>query len=419
MGEGFGPFGFVGKVTEGFNQGVDRQRQDNQREAELQANRDTKIFEALANSDDPEVRSAAVTGLLTGNHPARAFDKFFGKVGEHPAHEQIRSLLGAGHEGLPGAQEGARRTAKATTQGRDEGVFAGADSANVPLTPDQRTQTFMGMHGAAQARPKFSKGTLFFADGTSAAGFADEVNRAYYDDDNNQRTDVIRFSASGSIPSAGGFTGRNITGGDAPTVKSFREQFPQYASHVAGRRDNDVVTFRQNKDGTLDTITVTEAPPGPPGVVPNIYPTANGPVGVGRAGVEVPLPKSIQGAGRATTQPEKLNGLRQAAASILQGIRAEPKAQGLLGVDPTDLEAWRKERDAAAVVAGFRNWDDLQTQIGAASRGVGEATPPPRAPEQGAAPGGGGPPAAPGGGGRGAAGGRDPVVDSILKELGR
>jgi hypothetical protein len=81
--------GFTGRKAE--------YEQENLRQAELANAREAKIYEALVNSPDPEIRSMAVTGLLDSAKPSKRKGGFRGWLGEmeaNPALGRIKDLLG-------------------------------------------------------------------------------------------------------------------------------------------------------------------------------------------------------------------------------------------------------------------------------------------------------------------------------------
>lgn len=397
----FGPSSFIGDLTGGFNTESGRVREENTRRAELDAARDEKLFTALANADDDEIRAAAVTGLLTGNHPARGFDKFFGKVGTHPAYDQIKGLVGQGRQAFLGATERARRTAEVTRSGNISGAFSGLDESGVIMTPEQRTRAGMGMVGGAQPVQKMVRGTLVFTDGTSAAGFADEVNGIYQDDDGNQRRDIARFVPSGNLTSGGG----SPTAGGAwnkMTAGQYKQQFGE-SPLLANVPDGTLVQVRVGPDGKAKGDPVlTQGPPASFSFIPTpegIF------AGNNRAG-SVRMAGGGAGVQRPATPAANVNALRAAEQSILR-LHPQPKPiHPAIPVSAKDMAIWRAVVDAEAVKYGYQDFADLQAQIGTAVQGVGVATPQP-------------PPAPPAGRGRTApAKPRDPVVDGILKELG-
>lgn len=410
----FGPSQFVGDLVGGFRTGADSIRQTNERDAALQAERDNKLFDALANSDDPDIRAAAVTGLITGNHPARALDKFFGKVGQHPAYEQIKGLVQNGHAPFPGATEQEVRSTAAKTTG----VFRGAEQAKIPLSDQDKTDVFRSMHGAARRSVNRVPIIMTHEDGSEEAGSFDPSDGSYWDQNESQVWDVKGYRRATPNPTAAG--GRNVTGNSALTPEQFRAQYPEFASSVASAQSGDVVSFRLGPDNKPSMITVSNKPPGAAEPVPNIYPGPQGPVGIGRGGREVQLPPSIRGTGRAASPTEHLTALRGIMAGILQLV---PNPKGLAGLPPSarEVAATRGARDAEAVKHGFKDFTDLEGQIGAAGGDVGSATPPP--PTVGASPPpAGGPPRVappPGPQGKKKPASRDPVVDAILQQLGR
>jgi hypothetical protein len=81
--------GFTGRKSE--------VEQENLRQAELANAREAKIYEALVNSPDPEIRTMAVTGLLDSAKPGKRKSGLRGWIGEmeaNPALGRIKDLIG-------------------------------------------------------------------------------------------------------------------------------------------------------------------------------------------------------------------------------------------------------------------------------------------------------------------------------------
>jgi len=88
--------GYVEGLLGGF---MGRKREvetENIRQAELANAREAKVYEALINSPDDEIRTAAITGLLTTTQkPQRAggLRGWIGEMAANPAYEKIRGLV--------------------------------------------------------------------------------------------------------------------------------------------------------------------------------------------------------------------------------------------------------------------------------------------------------------------------------------
>lgn len=412
MAFGMMPFA-TGDFTSGFNEETTAIRQENTRRAEVQAARDLKIFEALANADDPDVRAAAVTGLLTNNHPARGLDKFFEKSGTHPAYETIRNLVADEkhlNQAFPGETEAIKRRGVAEGEAKTDVFMSGAKRAG--LTPEQTTSAFMAMHGAAPRSQNAQRGTLKFNDGTTSAGYFDPVTRQYFDDNGQMRNDVAAFSASGAF----GGTSSQYAGSfmSKTTAKDWMRQFPGIPL-PPGTKPDDILQFRV--DGStgkpIGTPIVTVAPAGPQPNFTAVY-TPGGIQGFNTKTNTLMPTRGGDSTTRASTPDQSLQAARDVEASILR-LHPQPKQVGMLPPDPRDVEAWRLAVDEEAKKYGYANFAEVQAAVGAAGRGVSATTPPPPSPGGASA----APPAAPGGPAPNRQPTRDPAVDAILKQLGR
>lgn len=350
---------FLGNVLQGFNDSTDSIRKQNQHEADLQTERDNKVFEALANSDDPDIRAAAVTGLLTGTHPARAFDKFLGKVGTHPAYETIKGLVGQGHQAFPGATEGERLGTEAKTSGAMTGLFGGAEQAGVNLTPEQKQKIVMAKAGAAQRSPMLAQGNLLFNDGSESPGYFDPETRTYYDENQSPRYDVKEFR-QGKAGGGAGAQDPNAIAWD-PHITADTGQFPGEKS--AG----GWIMGHKKADGTQVHKPAQEPPP----PVPSIVQTPTGNVGVGRGGAEVGLPPAARG-GRAVSPETNVSALKGAIDEI---IRLVPAPQGILGSAQAAQAKVKAGRDKAAASMGYADFATMQQEYGKAVGNVGTYTP--------------------------------------------
>lgn len=90
----------MGDWLQGMISGYSGRRDEHQAEqlrlAEQQNQRESRIYEALINSPDPEVKSAAITGLLTSTQAPKKKKGFAGWMGEmegNPAYQHIQDLI--------------------------------------------------------------------------------------------------------------------------------------------------------------------------------------------------------------------------------------------------------------------------------------------------------------------------------------
>lgn len=207
-------FGDLGPVLGGLLKSSQDQREINRDDAQRQQAREDSVFHALANSDDPEVRAAAVTGLLHNDHPGTFFDKFFQKHRANPAFENIKNLVANGHQANPGETEQKRRASEANTaggySGRITGIqsgFASARAHGATLTPEDERRATLGALGAAERSPSNSlQAGAFYKDGKFVRnGFWDAQNRTFFNEDNTSNDEEgLQFIPAGKGAGSGG-----------------------------------------------------------------------------------------------------------------------------------------------------------------------------------------------------------------------
>lgn len=390
-------------VVGGFQGRSEEIRKENQAKEATQQARDTKIFELLANSDDPDIRASAVTGLLTGNHPARGLDKWFGAVGDHPVYEKIKGLVNEGHQPFYGREklsEIASNQAGETTKQQLKGRLTGANEAVTEITgegmPEENiNRAAMGMLGAAPpVKPLLTK-TVEYLDENGARQTAGVMQ--------NQMTgefthlDGSPFEYGDSVTKVSNTNGSFGGAGGAGADPNKHGQWIFKADHPG------------STTGTKQFFTAEGAPVGQPvratqGTPPNMTPVYTG---GGIAGFD-PRNNSLSptaggaGMGRAEAPSENVSTLRALASDIERRI---PRPKNFVTnqpvSDPADprMAQWKTQVDAEAVKLGYQSYDALIQAIGGAAQQVGGSvppgigTPPPAAPAS-AAPGG-PPPAAP------------------------
>lgn len=372
--------GGLGDFLGGFNEESGSIRDKNQREQELVDARNQKVFETLANSDDPDIRAAAVTGLLTGNHPAKGMDKWFNKVQDHPIYDTIKGLVASGHQPFmdPVKRHGAELQA-------DIDARMGAIRKS-GMSPEDQRRAELGIFGAPPPRPYgLVPGTITLPDGTSTAGFADP-NSGEFLDSNYQSVQGAKFTrGTGGGTGTSGHTTKTVKDANSPTGYSYVRyddsmkeigRTPNAPAPGAGETYDFIQTPEGIVRGGKKSGAITNAP--------------------GGEGLQKPEPPTAD-----------LASLRSIEASILK-INPEPKplAAGL-SVSPEKMQAWRTAVDAEAKRYGYDDFATLQSAIGKAAGTVSAATPPPAPPSPRKTPPAKGP----------KAGALD--VDAILRELGR
>lgn len=375
---------FSGFLT-GLNGQIDEARAYNRKQAELQDARESAIFNSLANSDDPDIRAAAVTGLLTGKSPGKFFDRYLGKMQEHPSFQQIRELVGSGHQAFPGETEGTRRKMEATTggqiTGRVSGAVRGAHDAGADLAPDQIRRVAMGATGAAQGRaPALQKVVITRKDGTTTGGYfnPDPSNPGFYDDDGNPIDDVVSYQNTATAAR----TGSTGVGAKWQTMSAadYRRQYgdnPLLGSVPPGTK----IQARISADGksASDPVLVTAPPVNPnfsfsqtnQGIVNQDTHTGAVRLAPGGAGLSAPTPPATSAG---------------AVRALQDGIlRMHPMPKGLLGTGPSPAERqrWQTAVDAEAQRYNYPDFASLQAAVaqetGQVQDRVPPATPPPPA----------------------------------------
>lgn len=91
---------FFAGLAKAFGSGLEGVRAENAARAERQSQQENAILQHLSTSDDPEIASAAITGLLhqAQGKPLKGIRGFLGEVEGHPALPTIRQLIQAGRQ---------------------------------------------------------------------------------------------------------------------------------------------------------------------------------------------------------------------------------------------------------------------------------------------------------------------------------
>lgn len=372
MGSGFGATS-VGGLVGGFNDESSKIRQANAQQAEQEAQRNNKVFDALANTDDPEIRAAAVTGLLTGNHPADALGKWFGKVADHPAYQQIHSLINEGHQPFMNPTD--RKAAELDSE--IKGVSKTAAGLGAPLSPEDTRRLILAKSGGPPPRPMMRQyGTILHNDGTSEAGSFDPNDNQYYDQYGSPANEMKEFRHGGLAadhPASGG-NWSTIQDKNSPT--GWSKVHVDAAGKELGREQG-------------------ASAPSPESFSPVVTP--GGVQKFGNKSGTVSPAKGGEGVGHAEPASAALTSAKEVEASVLKaaGPRPTPLAPGL-SVNPQKLAAWQAEADKAAQRYGYKNYEEVQQKVGETGRGVQSSvvgTPPPAVPPAPGAKKGGTPPA--------------------------
>lgn len=337
--------------------------------------RHERIFDALANSDDPDIRAAAVTGMLTGAPPGKGLSKWFGQVQQHPAFETIKGLVGEGHQPFLGTEGKAEATARGNIQGRLGGVVSAERAAGYEPTPEDISAMGRGMVGTPPksfAPVAYNGEYLDPADGQWKTGTIIEQNGRWL---------VGGVDVQGQV--------RNLTKPSGPHA----EARPRIATMDATAYEKMYGPLPPGMKGVgrvqvqMDEHNQPIGSPSPTTEPPPTFtyiPTTNG-IMVGdthHAGLS-PAP-----GGAGVSHPETPSAGLAALRGIDASVRAAagPRPKGLGGLDPTpqQLQQWQAGLDSAAKNFGYENYAALQAAMGQAGTEV-----------QGAVPGAGGPPEVP------------------------
>jgi hypothetical protein len=92
---------FFAGLASSFTENLKGHRAEQQRQAEQQADRESRILEHLSTSDDPEIASMALTGLISQagpRKPKKGLKGWFGEVEQNPMLPTIRQLISAGKD---------------------------------------------------------------------------------------------------------------------------------------------------------------------------------------------------------------------------------------------------------------------------------------------------------------------------------
>lgn len=346
MAGGFGATS-VGGLVGGFNDESTKIRQANTQQAEQEAQRNSKVFDALANSDDPQIRAAAVTGLLTGNHPADAMGKWFGKVQQHPAYDQISQLVNEGHQPFMNPTD--RKAAELDSE--IKGVSKTAADLHAPLSPDDTRRMILGKIGAPPPRPMMKQyGTIMHSDGTSEAGSFDPNDNQYYDQYGSPANDLKEFRHGGLAAE------HPASGGNWSTIKDSASPTGWSKVHV------DAAGKELGREQGASA-------PSPESFSPVVTPAGVQKFG-NKSGTVTPAPGGA-GVGHAEPASAGLTSAKEVEASILKAAGPRPTALAPgLSVDPKKTQAWLADVDKAAQRYGYKDYADVQQKIGEAGRGV-------------------------------------------------
>lgn len=344
----------IGDFLGDFNDESTKIRQRETDKATQDAAIEQKALEHLANADDPQIRAAAVTAMLTPKKSGggSGLSKWFGQQRDHPVFDQVHQLINGGTQ--PFLSEGEKVQQHAT--GQEEGRLTGATNAYRNVTgeePDAETMKnwIGGSVGAPTRKPVPKPVTL-------------EVD----DPDHPGKTMHI-----GGVEIEGQYYDQNY----APITSQIRNIFPSGAGLAPPKPLSDMTVTAPDPDHPgqfiKKSIPRDQAREGVQSVGPQappnqIFQTPSGFSAVDPRGLTV---KSVQG-GEGATKPEDATAnyttLRQTANDVYERAKRTVPAFAGLGMDAKELQP---ALDREAVVAGYHNWAELQQAVKSAQDRVG------------------------------------------------
>lgn len=359
----------VGNFLGDFNDESGKIRAANEKKAGEDAQIEQRALEHLANADDPQIRAAAVTAMLT---PKKAgggsgLMKWFGQQRDHPVFDQVHTLMGGGTQPFLSEEDKAAGVASGRERGRLEGANTGYKNVTgEDLDPETFARMAQGSVGAPPARAVAAKvGTFTVPDPNDAtgqktitvAGHVDSQGN-FIDSGGNYRDDVISFSPTTHAPPNPNTGGSWVTKPDP----AHPGQFVKYHVDAQGKQISEAVP--------------TVGPNAPPDVP---FQTPEGLVFANPRTHQVTPQAGGPAVAKAEPPATQYNALREREKDIETRARARVAKLGPL---PQDQQKLTAARDEEAKAAGFQNWADLQQQITAAQQGVAGAVPGQNAPPE-------------------------------------
>lgn len=366
----FGMVQGLGDFVGGFNKESNTIRQEQQAKSDQDAAIEQRALEHLANADDPNIRAAAVTAMLTPKKQGAAsgMAKWFNQQRSHPIFDQVNQLMGGGAQPFMSPEDKAAAVRAGTVQGAGKGYAAGLREEGYEPTAEGLNRVVSGAAGApisSRLPLSMQAGTIFLKDGTKVQGNFDKVYGGYSDADDTpiNAADIDHFEPAATralSPSAGG-TWTVVKDPNSPT--GYSRVHGDAAGKEIGRilgvqgPPPEPLSFIQTPNGLLTGGTHT-------GVVKPA---------IGGENVSQPAP--------ATSDYETLKSLsdeisKRANAGVFH-------AAGL----PVDQKELGPKLDAEAKLAGWKDWATLQAALGQAQAAVGaRVQPPPQPPADVSAP---------------------------------
>lgn len=353
----------IGSFLGDFNDESGKIRAANDKKAADEAAIEQKALDHLATSDDPHIKAAAVTAMLTPKKGSggSGLSKWFGQQRDHPVFDQVKQLMAGGAEPFLSEEEKAAQHRSGTILGASRGASQGMREEGIEPTPEFTQRVIEGATGTPQKSAAPKPVTLEVDDpnnpGQTMHIGGIEVGGQYYDQNYSPITQTIHnvFTSGSATP----HTPTNPNPGGQHTTVPDKNSSTGYSS----------VTW--DKDGR----ELHRVPTAPPLAPPNaIFQGPTGFLGAapGRGVNEPPRIIDVQNS-PAVTHTEAPSVNFNSLMEIHKGIVAQANKPRFPG-GPTPPPAQVAQRlDALAKEAKFASWDDLNTQIAAAQRAVGGA----------------------------------------------
>lgn len=138
----------------GFGERKSQVEAQNIRESELSNQRESRIYETLLSSPDPDIQAMAATGLLESAQPRKkkgGLRGWMGEVATNPTFEKLKQLIGTPVQTSPGTPD---ELAHTDYSGGSGGQLTTAPSAEAPMGTPNQSLTQPGARPAMTPSPK-------------------------------------------------------------------------------------------------------------------------------------------------------------------------------------------------------------------------------------------------------------------------
>jgi hypothetical protein len=149
--------GWLEGLLTGYSDRLGDIRRENAQEAERSAQREGKVYEALLNSEDPEIRSKAAVGLLSSTQPRRGKGGLAGWMGEMESNPMYPTLM----KYMTTPKKVVTETSEPGLPSRQTQGFLPQSTLQVPgQTPSLAQPSTSPTEGEGMAKPKPMPGSL-------------------------------------------------------------------------------------------------------------------------------------------------------------------------------------------------------------------------------------------------------------------